>query len=129
MQASWINTKDYAMIRREYVGSIMLLLLAGCKASYREIQSANDIPANDILEPNWSIDTCPVHNEKLIEAVEPLFLGKLSFGGDYLDARKKFPYAMTNNQSDGPEHYCRVRYCRICRECLAAWEKKRNQEP
>jgi hypothetical protein len=112
------------MIRRVYVGSIMLLFLAGCKSSSPEI-----LCAKDIIEPNWKTDTCNVHNEKLIEAVEPLIMGKVSYDGEYYETRAKFPYAMTRMQTDGPEYYWRVRYCPICRESLEAWERKRNLEP
>jgi hypothetical protein len=119
MHAYSVNKKDYDMISRVYAVCIVLLFLTGCKSSSPEI-----LAAKDILDPNWKTDTCDVHNEKLIEAVEPLIIGKVSFDGEYYEARAKFPYAMTRMQSDGPEYYWRVRYCLICREGLKAWEAK-----
>ena len=110
------------MERRALLGGLILLIFAGCATSRPQPPSPDDF-----LEQNWDVDTCPVHGAKLLEAVEPLFIGKAHYSGDYYDARKKFPYAMTSMQHDGKEHNWRARYCPECRRGLDVWEKEHER--
>ena len=112
------------MITKTVAGFLIFLSMSGCKSATPETLSAKDI-----YEPNWTDDTCPTHHIKLIEAVEPLDVGKMDYDGEYYDARKTFPYAMTKMNTDAPPYYWRARYCTACREGLEAWEQKRNREP
>lgn len=106
------------MDRRTLPACLTLFVLFGCA-----VTRPKPPPQSEILKVGWNIDTCPVHNVKLIEAVEPLSIGKrCMIDSEYASTRKtSFPYAMTDMGHDGNEYYWVAHYCPKCREAEKEW--------
>ncbi len=97
---------------------LLVLLIAGCSAQRAQMKPI-------ILDTgNIKDEVCPVHSEKLIEAIEPLEHGSGIHAPEYTCAlQSDFPYAFVGMRTMGKETHWVAHYCPKCREVEREWQK------